>query len=172
MKGLDYNSEIPFAALVPEGRHKVGNEETPFVDAEVSNKLLRKMEQKLIEEEDRKKKMLDKKRLQKIKQKNLPKLIEQQNENNMKLLQFSDIDLPQPQISEQELVSIGKHSTSLLRDNPATNLLVGDMSSSRRVLMSNIRQTPLVSERMQKNAWELAMMRDAQTPLIGVTPQM
>jgi hypothetical protein len=34
------------------------------------------MEQKLIEEEDRKKKLLDKKRLQKIKQKNLPKLIE------------------------------------------------------------------------------------------------
>lgn len=33
--------------------------------------------------------------------------------------------------------------------------------------MSSIRQTPLVSDRMQKDAWELAMMRDAQTPLIG-----
>lgn len=38
------------------------------------------MEQKLVEEDERKKKLLDKKRLQKIKQKNLPKVIEQQNE--------------------------------------------------------------------------------------------
>jgi hypothetical protein len=35
------------------------------------------MEQKLAAEDDRRKKLLDKKRLQKIKQKNLPKLIEQ-----------------------------------------------------------------------------------------------
>jgi hypothetical protein len=40
----------------------------------------------LIEEEDRKKKLLDKKRIQKIKQKNLPKIIEQENQANMKLL--------------------------------------------------------------------------------------
>jgi len=52
------------------------------------------MEQKLAAEDDRRKKLLDKKRLQKIKQKNLPKLIEQQNEQNSKLLQFSEIELP------------------------------------------------------------------------------
>jgi hypothetical protein len=34
------------------------------------------MESKLIEEEERKKKILDKKRLQKIRQKNIPKIIE------------------------------------------------------------------------------------------------
>ena len=44
------------------------------------------MEQKLQEEDERKKKLLDKKRIQKIKHKNLPKAIEQQNEANMQLL--------------------------------------------------------------------------------------
>jgi len=45
----------------------VSSAETPLVDSAISNELLRKMEQKLAEEEDRKKKLLDKKRLQKIK---------------------------------------------------------------------------------------------------------
>jgi hypothetical protein len=76
---VDYNAEIPFQQLVPEGRHTVTDQETPYVDATISNDLLRKMEQKLAEEDDKRKKLLDKKRLQKIKQKNLPKLIEQQN---------------------------------------------------------------------------------------------
>lgn len=76
---MDYNAEIPFQQLVPEGRHTVTDQETPYVDATISNDLLRKMEQKLAEEDDKRKKLLDKKRLQKIKQKNLPKLIEQQN---------------------------------------------------------------------------------------------
>jgi hypothetical protein len=76
---VDYNAEIPFQQLVPEGRHSVTDQETPYVDATISNDLLRKMEQKLAEEDDKRKKLLDKKRLQKIKQKNLPKLIEQQN---------------------------------------------------------------------------------------------
>lgn len=80
IRGVDYNAEIPFQALVPEGRHTVADEETPHVDSNVSNALLRKMEQKLAEEDDQRKKLLDKKRLQKIKQKNLPKVIEQQNE--------------------------------------------------------------------------------------------
>ena len=76
---MDYNAEIPFQQLVPEGRHTVTDQETPYIDAAISNDLLRKMEQKLAEEDDKRKKLLDKKRLQKIKQKNLPKLIEQQN---------------------------------------------------------------------------------------------
>lgn len=65
----------------------------------------------------------------------------------MQLLQFKDIELPSPQISDAELVSISKyanlnksqHSTALnLQDNP-TQLLIGDYSSQRRVLMSSVR---------------------------------
>ena len=63
IRGVDYNSEIPFQALVPEGRHTVTSGETPHVDSQISNDLLRKMEQKLAEEDDRRKKLLDKKRL-------------------------------------------------------------------------------------------------------------
>lgn len=69
-------------------------------------------------------------------------MIEQQNEANMKMLQFTDIEMPLPQISDQELVNISKYaggSESLaMQDNP-TSFLVGDYSSQRRVMMSSVR---------------------------------
>jgi hypothetical protein len=78
----------------------------------------------LVEEDERKKKMLDKKRIQKIKQKNLAKIVEQQNQQNMQMLQFSAIDLPKPVVSDAELVSIGRLTADIksgvtpLQDNP------------------------------------------------------
>lgn len=100
-------------ALVPEGRHEAGDNETPFVDNDISNQLLRKIEKKLVEEDERKKKMLDKKRIQKIKQKNLSKIVEQQNQQNMQMLQFQAMDLPKPVVSDAELVSIGRMTADM-----------------------------------------------------------
>lgn len=163
---MDYNAEIPFQQLVPEGRHTVTDQETPYVDATISNDLLRKMEQKLAEEDDKRKKLLDKKRLQKIKQKNLPKLIEQQNQESRKLLQFSEMELPTPQISDQELISISKFTSNpvAMQDNP-TSFLVGDYSTSRRQMLSSVRKTPLASEKLMREASYLHQLRVQPTPL-------
>jgi len=83
------------------------------------------------------------------------------------LLQFSEIELPQPQISDAELVSISKYavadksgSSLSLQDNP-TQFLVGDYSSQRRGLMSSVRHTPLVSDKIMRDAQDLALLRDA-----------
>ena len=51
-----------------------------------------------------------------------------------------------------------------MRDNP-TSYLVGDYSTERREMMSTIRKTPLVSEKIMKEASQLATLRDMQTPL-------
>ena len=68
---------MPFEASVPEGRHQVGNEETPQVDILKSNKALKQIEQKLRDEEEKRRRAMDLKRLNKLKQKNLPKAIEE-----------------------------------------------------------------------------------------------
>ena len=76
IKGVDYNKEVPFMANVPEGRHSVGVEETPSIDVLKSNTALKQIEAKLRDEEERRRRALDLKRLNKLKQKNLPKAIE------------------------------------------------------------------------------------------------
>ena len=84
IKGVDYNKEVPFMASVPEGRYKVSVEETPTIDTLKSNSALKQIETKLRDEEERRKRALDLKRLNKLKQKNLPKAIEKTNgANNM-----------------------------------------------------------------------------------------
>ena len=58
---------MPFEARVPEGRHEVGNEETPQVDILKSNKALKQIEQKLRDEEEKRRRAMDLKRLNKLK---------------------------------------------------------------------------------------------------------
>ena len=41
IKGVDYNKETPFMAMVPEGRHKVTADETPSMDVLKSNTALK-----------------------------------------------------------------------------------------------------------------------------------
>ena len=67
IKGVDYNKEVPFMAMVPEGRHQVGTEEAPEIDVLKSNTALKQIEAKLRDEEERRKRALDLKRLNKLK---------------------------------------------------------------------------------------------------------
>lgn len=122
---------------------------------------------------------MDLKRLNKLKQKNLPKAIEQTNgKNNMQLLQFnSKISLPQPTINETELTNIGKYANGSAFAEPmsrsqkqsASSILIGEYS--QREILASVRQaqaaTPLVSERILKGAQDALALRESQTPLIG-----
>jgi len=74
---------------VPEGRYTVQPSETPAVNSALSNALLRQMEQKLKEEDEKKKRLMDKKRLQKLKKKDLPRAIaETAKSSGAELLHF------------------------------------------------------------------------------------
>lgn len=54
-------------ATVPEGRHTIGAAETPEIDVLKSNTALKQIEAKLRDEEERRKRALDLKRLNKLK---------------------------------------------------------------------------------------------------------
>jgi len=68
IRGVNYNIEIPFEKKVPEGRYDTnGAEENPTVDPFKSNIALQQIEMKRRDEEDKKKKALDAKRMKKLK---------------------------------------------------------------------------------------------------------
>ena len=74
---MNYNIEIPFEKKVPEGRYDANiPEENPNVDIFKSNIALQQIEMKRRDEEEKKKRYLDAKRMKKLKQKNLPKAME------------------------------------------------------------------------------------------------
>lgn len=72
-------------------------------------------------------------------------------------------------ISDNELANISKYAGGglALRDLGATNYLVGEYS--QRDLMTPARQTPMISERIMKNAMDVIAYQHTQTPLIGGT---
>ena len=86
----------------------------PDVDVFKSNIALRQIEANMREEEEKKRKALDIKRLNKMKQKNLPQAIQQTDKDNTKeLLQLNTrISLPAPNISDSELHNISKFAGS------------------------------------------------------------
>jgi len=63
IKGTDYNAEVPFEVKVPLGRHEISQEERPDIEQTKQNQLLKQMETRLRDEEEKRKRMLDKKRI-------------------------------------------------------------------------------------------------------------
>jgi hypothetical protein len=109
------------------------------------------------DEEDKKKKALDAKRMKKLKQKNLPKALELINKQSASEAAAivgprTSLILPAPQISDSELHAIKKYATGNLvdssgnsGDNYATRALVGNYSE-RDVMQTPIQmKTPFLS---------------------------
>lgn len=81
IRGVNYNLEIPFEKKVPEGRYEVDNEKVK-VDSVKSSIALQQIEMKRRDEEEKKRRALDAKKIKKIKEKNLPKALEMINKQD------------------------------------------------------------------------------------------
>ena len=116
--GIDYSAEIPFEKSVPIGRHEPGDAETPEVDVHKSNMSLQQIEQKRRDDEEKKNRIMDAKRMKKLKEKNLPKALEAINKVNLQSEDLirsqlnTKLILDQPKITEQELYDIQKFANS------------------------------------------------------------
>lgn len=180
IRGVNYNLEIPFERQVPEGRYdNNATEENPNVDPFKSSIALQQIEMKRRDEEDKKKKALDAKRMKKLKQKNLPKAMEiinkqQQSEANTLIGPRTSLVLPTPQISDNELNAIKKYASGsmtdggLVSDSSATRALVGSYSQ-RDVMQTPLQmKTPYLSTLMiHSQAQHALQLRNAPTPLMG-----
>ena len=72
---MDYNLDVPFARQVPEGRFQQSDENKPITDANRSNIALKNLETRRRDEEEKKKRTLDAKKIKKLKQINLAEVV-------------------------------------------------------------------------------------------------
>jgi len=161
-KYLQYNEEIPFYRKTPRGfwdttkddikgkkiTEKARNEFKPMFITEIEGE--RRDE---IEERERKKDIQRQKLLKKM---NLPELVMRLNANNPNNLEIQrkPLNLPQPQISENELEDIAKLS----------KMEKYDESSKQNEI-----RTPSTRTRILEQATNALRMKNASTPLLGGT---
>lgn len=110
IRGVNYNTEIPFEKKVPVGRYAV-EEEKVKIDAARSSIAMQQIEMKRRDEDEKKRRALDAKKIKKMKDKNLPKALEMINKPNEALIGIrTQLILPSPQINEEELAAIQKYA--------------------------------------------------------------
>ncbi len=96
IRGVNYNVEIPFEKMVPEGRFD-SKSETVAIDAAKQNIALQQIEMRRRDEDEKKKRALDAKKMKQLKQKNLPKAMELINKGETAMIQArSKLVLPAP----------------------------------------------------------------------------
>ena len=168
IKGVDYNEAVPFERKIPEGRFDIEDEAPPgLTNVEIGSFL-----QKRRDEEEKKEKELDKAKMRKLKEKNLPKAIELISKaNDPKVVAFkTKLILPDAQVSDKEIDMIARmnqeKSQALTNSsNEATKALLGDITQREQTPMTM--RTPMVQNNLMSEARKTLDIMNAQTPLIG-----
>jgi len=131
IKGVNYNLEVPFEKKVPEGRYDISSEKSK-IDQAKATVALQQIEIKRRDEEERKRRALDAKKIKKLKEKNLPKALEMIGRKNDAMIGINTkLSLPSPQINEEELEAIQKYALGnheYFSDGTATRALMGNYS--------------------------------------------
>ena len=166
-KTMDYNIEIPFQRPVPEGRYKVGPEEEPTPDPFKSAVSLQQIEGKRRDEELKRRKLIDQKQMKKLKVKDMPKalsIINKMSEGG--IVHKRELILPEPQVSDAELLSIAKISQiTSTTSTGATKVLVGNYEQKEPTPM--VARTPMGEDTILREAQNALIIRQSQTPLLG-----
>ncbi|XP_053212164.1 cell division cycle 5-like protein [Panonychus citri] len=173
-KGIDYNTEIPFEAPVPEGIHDISSE--VYVPANHDFKRLRQQhldgESRTEREEKERKK--DKEKLKKRKENDAPLAITADDTPRKR----SKLVLPEPQISDVELeqvVKLGKASLTVKEiaeesGNEASEALLADYSVTSSPAIAAARTPKVASmsrETILMEAQNLMALSNVETPLKG-----
>ena len=169
-RGMDFNMEIPFERPVPEGRFKAGPEEQPKASTLSSGVNLQQIEGRRRDEELKKRKAVDQKNMKKLKDKNMPKALGMLNKmNESGIVHKAELTLPEPQVSDAELLAIAKMSaqgTGLgTKQTAATQALIGNYTQKEATPM--VMRTPMAEDAVLREAQNALAMRNAETPLVG-----
>jgi len=174
-KEMNYNADIPFERNVPEGSWKIGKDEKPEVNkirGAISLQVLENRNRDEIEERNRK---IDKRRIDKLKGKNLPEAIEMINKMNdpANIVQRAKLILPEPQVTEKDLEGISKLTASgvtfsdiPIKESSATKVLMGEYSQREMTPLSMIR-TPKLEDNIMREAKMAFSLREGGNPLEG-----
>jgi pre-mRNA-splicing factor CDC5/CEF1 len=172
-RGMDFNSEIPFERPVPIGRYSAGPEEEPHADRFRTAISVQQLEGKSRDEELKRQRMIDQRRMKKLKEKQMPvalSIINKMTEGG--ILFKRSLDLPEPQVSDRELQAIAKLAsqspglpTQKSTKSDVTETLVGNYTPKEATPM--VMRTPMLEDRVLREAQDALAIKNAETPLVG-----
>ena len=172
-KEMNYNVDIPFKREVPIGSWSEFLEDTPGPDKFKAGISLQVLDNRNRDIEEEKQKKIDEKRMKDLKNSNLPKAFEMINKVNdpVSEIRRKKIDLPESNISENELREIKKITNNNLKDNKnnlnmSLDYLKRGSENILSVIGSEIR-TPLQENKIEKEAKIAYDLKESETPLLG-----
>lgn len=169
---IDYNAEIPFEHRPMDVVFETGMDEEPAPNPNVGNISLNTIEGPRRDEEEKRLRKLDQKKLKKIRAMNLPEHIEKLNKANPLMYQKkTKLVLSEPQLTDKDLELLGKMTKS------AAEVLTATTSDTTRELMGNysVREptpvkTPRYSSQLMREARLTNHLLNPQSPALGIDP--
>jgi pre-mRNA-splicing factor CDC5/CEF1 len=169
---IDYNAEIPFEHRPADVVFETGMDEEPAPNPNVGNISLNTIEGPRRDEEEKKLRKLDQKKLKKIRAMNLPEHIEKLNKANPLMYQKkTKLVLTDPQLTDKDLELLGNMTKNAAEITTATT------SDTTRELMGNysVREptpvkTPRYSSQLMREARLTNHLLNPQSPALGIDP--
>lgn len=166
VREMDYNVEIPFEHMVPEGKFKPEEAVLPREDELMIS--AQHIEGNMRSEQEARRKIEDERKLKRLKELNLPAAISKISSANdfkvpMKRNRFS---LPAPQLTEKELQNFSSMMASV-QGNQVTDMLVTSSDQTHALLNPENIITPISESTVQNEAYNALLLSRSSTPLVG-----
>lgn len=166
---IDYNAEIPFEHRPTDNTYETDQREEPVPNADMGNISLNTIEGVRRDEEEKRLRKLDQKKLKKLRTMNLPEHIEKLNKVNPLMYQKKTrLVLPEPQLTDKDLELLGKMTKN------AAELITATTSDVTKELVGNysIREptpvkTPKYSSQLMREARHAYNLMNAPSPMMG-----
>ena len=183
--GFDYANEIPLEKRAPAGFYSTQEEDTRARDKAADNvdfeaQMLHEAEERRRDAQERSARKLDSRQRKRLAGHDLPEALAKESRlaDPPNARKRRRLDLPKPQVSEQELQEVvklghsGAEAAALAQSGShikATRGLLGDYQASSSSLPEPGRtvRTPASQNVVMEEAKNLLSMRNAQTPLLG-----
>lgn len=171
IKGIDYNSEIPFEKQPAPGFYDTTEEHVVPIAADFSKLRQQNLDGELRTEKEARERKKDKEKLKKRKENDMPLAMLQNQEPERKR---SKLVLPEPQITDQELQQVVKlgRASEMAKEVASesgietTDALLADYSITPQVASTPRTPAPL-TDRIMQEAQNVMALTHVETPLKG-----
>lgn len=171
IKGIDYNSEIPFEKAPAPGFYDTSEEYVVPIAADFSSLRQQNLDGELRTEKEARERKKDKEKIKQKKENDIPLAMLQNQEPAKKR---SKLVLPEPQISDQELQQVVKlgRASEIAKEVASesgvetTDALLADYSITPQVAMTPRTPAP-VTDRILQEAQNMMALTHVDTPLKG-----
>ncbi|XP_065074855.1 cell division cycle 5-like protein [Ochlerotatus camptorhynchus] len=173
LKGIDYNSEVPFEKTPAPGFYNTSEEFVVPIAADFSSLRQQQLDGELRTEKEARERKKDKEKLKQKKENDVPLAMLQNQEPAKKR---SKLVLPEPQISDQELQQVVKlgRASEIAKEVASesgvetTDALLADYSITPQVAATPRTPAP-VTDRILQEAQNMMALTHVDTPLKGGT---